>query len=119
MTEHGTLVDWIGLLGQFKGREASVLRIAATALKSQAQTPANLRALAAAADFPALALAAHSLKGMSGNLMAETVYLLAKRTDDAARQADGASLDMAGELAVQVEALLAELEQKVQAGRIL
>lgn len=113
------LVDWTRLVAQFKGREAPVLRIAATALNSQAGVPARLRELAAARDFPALAMAAHSLKGMGGNLMATPVYELARQTDEAARTANQEALKLAEELAQLMEALLRELAEKVQAGRIL
>lgn len=112
------LVDWTALLAQFKGREASVLRIAGTALQSQAEVPGKLRALAADRDYSELSMAAHSIKGMGGNLMATQVYDLAKRTDDAAREANPESLALAGQLARLMEALLEELGEKVRIGRV-
>ncbi|MEW6676716.1 MAG: Hpt domain-containing protein [Pseudomonadota bacterium] len=113
---YGSLIDWPALLAQFRGKEASALRIAATALRSQETVAATLRSLAAAEDYPALALAAHSIKGMAGNLKADELYETAKRTDELARIADPQARDQAEVLAQLMERLLQELRARLDAG---
>ena len=111
----GGLIDWPALLAQFRGKESSALRVAATALRSQEPVPAMLRSLAAAADYPALALAAHSIKGMAGNLKADALYETAKRTDELARLADPQAREQAEVLAQLMERMLRELRERLDA----
>ena len=108
------IVDWEGLMAQFQGREASVLKIAATVLYSQVGVPAQLRDLAARRDYPALARLAHSIKGMGGSIMAQRVFELGKQVDEAARLQSEAASGLAEELACVMEALLAEMGAHIQ-----
>jgi HPt (histidine-containing phosphotransfer) domain-containing protein len=111
----GGLIDWPALVAQFRGKESSALRVAATALRSQEPVPGTLRSLAAAADYPALALAAHSIKGMAGNLKADALYETAKLTDELARLADPQAREQAEALARLMERLLQELRERLDA----
>jgi PAS domain S-box-containing protein len=104
------LFDWNVLLARYDGREAFVAKLAATVLASHRDTPAQLRAAAAAHDPEALGFAAHSLKSMAGNLMAHGVRDLARQLEAAARQGDTAiAITLAAELARATEAMLAAL----------
>jgi HPt (histidine-containing phosphotransfer) domain-containing protein len=64
-------------------------------------------------DLKGLIFVAHSLKGVGGNLMANSLRDLAARTESAARNGDAQSAALAAELAGQVEAVLAELAARV------
>lgn len=116
--EMGPLIDWPGLLAQFRGREASVLKVAATAVRTQESVPAKIRSLAASADFPNLSLAAHSIKGMAGNLMAARLFELARDVDQMARQEDPLAFSQCETLAQLMEQLLQELQGVITAGKV-
>jgi HPt (histidine-containing phosphotransfer) domain-containing protein len=60
-----------------------------------------------------LAFLAHSLKGMSGNLMARQVQELAARAEVAARQARPDALALAEQLAGAMARMLAALAARV------
>ena len=107
------IIDWVKLEARFNGKRDFVDKLARTALTSQAEGPAKLRAAAASGNFQELVFVAHALKGMGGNLMAETLRELAARTEMAARAGEGSALDLAEELAVAVERLLAALAERV------
>lgn len=110
------MVDWEGLVAQFKGREASVLKIAATVLQSQAGVPAQLRGLAGRRDYPGMARLAHSLKGMGASIMAQRIFDLGKQVDEAARLESEVALGLAEALAQALDALLVEMDARVKAG---
>jgi two-component system sensor histidine kinase/response regulator len=110
------IVDWDELTAQFRGREASVARIAATVLRTQGEAPAQLRELAARRDFEALSRLAHSLKGMGGNIMAQRIFELGRAVDTAAREQSEAALAGAEELARAVEEMLGEMRERIAAG---
>lgn len=109
------IIDWDGLVVQFKGQEGVVVRIAGTVLRTQADAPRQLRELTGKRDYEALARLAHSLKGMGGNLMAGQVFELGKQADLAAREKSEEALHLAERLAQAMEALLEELERRLQA----
>ncbi|MBI3525682.1 MAG: PAS domain S-box protein [Betaproteobacteria bacterium] len=110
----GMEIDWAGLEVRFKGKQAFIDKLAATTLASHRDTPAKLRAAAAAREMEALAFAAHSLKGMSGNLMAWPLHELAKRTEEAARQGAPETIEQAVQLAETLERLLAALTARTR-----
>ena len=94
---------------RFSGRRAFVQRLAGITIKNDAETPQRLRALAATGDAQALAFVAHGLKGVAGNLMAQSVYDLALATERAAREESPDQARLAHDLAAATERLLAEL----------
>ncbi len=106
------MIDWPALEARFPGRPAFVDKLAAMALQSQADTPAKLRASAAAGstgNYTQLAFVAHALKGVAGNLMAHELQALAARTERAARAGQTEAGILAEKLAQSVECLLAEI----------
>jgi HPt (histidine-containing phosphotransfer) domain-containing protein len=109
----GDAVDWDGLEARFNGKRDFVDKLARTALASQAETPAKLRAAAASGDGKALAFLAHSLKGLGGNLMAEEVRALALDAENAAKGGEAAWSGLAERLARAVERLLAALGRRL------
>jgi signal transduction histidine kinase/DNA-binding NarL/FixJ family response regulator/HPt (histidine-containing phosphotransfer) domain-containing protein len=106
-------VDWPALLKRYSGRGAFVAKLVAMAIDGQRNTPARLRTMAEQGDLKGLIFVAHSLKGVGGNLMANSLRDLAARTESAARNGDAQSAALAAELAGQVEAVLAELAARV------
>jgi len=111
------LVDWISLVAQFRGREASALKVSATVLRTQGEAPARLRELAEKHDFAALAMLAHSLKGMGGNLMAARIFELGRDLDEAARHGDALAIALAEQLAQAMEMVLQELGERLAASQ--
>jgi len=108
------LVNWEGLLNQYSGREAFVIKLATMAVNGQREVPAKLRAAAGSGDFDGLAFTAHALKSIGGNLMARGVRELAESTERAARRSDPQAASQAEELACLVETLLAELALRIR-----
>lgn len=113
VTGHGGPIDWPALLARYNGRQNFVAKLAATALASHRDTPNTLRQAAQAKDLPALAFAAHALKGLSGNLMARGVEALARQVEAAARAREPEAVDRAVDLASEVELLLVALTGRV------
>ena len=113
VTGHGSPIDWPALLARYNGRQNFVAKLAATALASHRDTPGTLRHAAQAKDLPALAFAAHALKGLSGNLMARRVEGLARQVEAAARAGEPEAVDLAVDLASEVELLLVALTGRV------
>ena len=109
------IVDWEKLTDQFKGREASVLKVAGTVLRTQTDVPARLIDLAEKRDYAGLSELAHTLKGMGGNLMANSVYELGMQTDQAAREQNEKALELAKQLAVLMQGLLDEVSARISA----
>jgi HPt (histidine-containing phosphotransfer) domain-containing protein len=117
MTAADAIIDWAKLEARFNGKRDFVDRLANTVLASQAETPARLRAAAAAGDGKALAFVAHGLKGVGGNLMAGEVHILAAETEVAAKQGEAAMSELAERLALAVEHLLSALERRLAANK--
>jgi HPt (histidine-containing phosphotransfer) domain-containing protein len=109
------VIDWEKLSAQFRGREASVIKVATTILRTQADVPARLADLVEKRDYAGLSELAHTIKGMGGNLMANSVYELGMKTDQAARAQDENALELAKQLAMLMQNLLDEVRDEVRA----
>ena len=109
------VIDWEKLSAQFRGREASVIKVATTILRTQADVPARLADLVEKRDYVGLSELAHTIKGMGGNLMANSVYELGMKTDQAARVQDENALELAKQLAMLMQNLLDEVRDEVRA----
>ena len=112
--EEGAIIDWDKLEARFNGKRDFVNKLVKTALSSQQETPAKLRAAGADKDYKALAFLAHSLKGMGGNLMADEVHALAARVETAAKEQEEGVFAMAETLAMETERMLDALAKRVQ-----
>ncbi len=106
------VIDWAKLEARFNGKRDFVDKLVKTAVSSQTDSPAQLRAALANADYKTLAFLSHSLKGMGGNLMAEELHALAARAEAAARGETADALELAERLAQAVERLLAALARR-------
>jgi signal transduction histidine kinase/CheY-like chemotaxis protein/HPt (histidine-containing phosphotransfer) domain-containing protein len=104
-------VDWATLNKRFKGKRSFIHKIVQSTLTGHADAPEQLRKLAAARDYEALAFLTHSLKGVFGNLAATPSQEFAAQVETAARHRDEACFLMAGELADRIIPLFAELER--------
>ncbi len=82
-------------------------------LDSHQTTSAELRQAADAQDLDAIAFSAHALKGLAGNLMARDVAALAREVEVCARSGEARTGFLAGELAREVDLLLAALAGRV------
>jgi hypothetical protein len=108
---HGTL-DMEEALVRLEG-DRQLLDQALDAFRQAApETLSSLRAAASRADAPALAAAAHGLKGAAAALCAEPVRRLAERLEATAREAELQDIQpLMEELVQRIQDLLAELEQ--------
>jgi hypothetical protein len=82
-------------------------------LSSHGEIPAKLRAAAREQNFETIDFLSHSLKGMSGNLLALDVEELSAQTNNAARAGDSKAFALAMDLATMFETFMAALEQKL------
>ena len=83
--------------------------LATVILEANASVPDQLRAAATAGNWADLGKLAHSLRGMSGLLMAHDLEALAQQTERAARISDGHAQNLGLTLAATLENLLAEV----------
>ncbi|MDP2751795.1 MAG: PAS domain S-box protein [Rhodocyclaceae bacterium] len=67
------VIDHAALNARFSGKTAFIRKLAQSVLDSQSESPAKLRHLAETNDFAGLGFLAHTLKGLAGNLSAESV----------------------------------------------
>ena len=104
-TPEQPLVDWQALLARFAHRAGFVERLVTLALKNTAGKPAQLRALAEQRDFAAIDALAHDCKGIAGNLAAQGLEDLARRTMTLARAGEQEALALARELADALDML--------------
>ncbi len=106
------LLDYTRLLGVFGGRQEFVDRILRTALDAHATSADTLRRAAAAGDAATARRVAHDLKGVAGSLHADAPVASATELERVAR-AGGDLWPLAETLALQFEALLAEVRERL------
>ena len=103
------LIDWPALRARFSWKDDFLRKLAASGLTSLDSIETDLSHAIAERDYGALAFAAHSLKGMGGNLIAQQLFDLAKTTDAAARDKQPVALDLAARLISLLGEFRAEL----------
>jgi PAS domain S-box-containing protein len=102
-------IDWQQIEKTYPGRESFVARLLAIPLESMADTPVQLRQAAAVADHVQLRSIAHTLKGSAGNLFATALAESARQLENAVRNQQANSPDLAYSLVSQIEDFLAEI----------
>ena len=113
ISEH-TLIDWSGLERQFNGKLAFITRLAGIMLRSNLDTPAKLRAAAAAGDYEQMKFIAHGLKGTAGNMHAYTLQAQAEKVELSARTQQADAPDLSEHLAAHLEQVLQEIRQRIE-----
>lgn len=108
-----SVINWSGLERQFNGKLAFITRIAGIMLSSNAETPAKLRAAAAAKDFQQMTFIAHGLKGSAGNLHAYTLKSQAEKVELSARMQQEDAPELTEQLAVNLEQVLQEIRLRL------
>jgi CheY-like chemotaxis protein len=111
------LIDWQSLNQRFNNRHDFLKELLTTVLDSQANTPDKLIAAARDGDLAGMSFIIHSIKGLTGNLSAASLYGEAVAAESAAnaakRDKSPESLeqvrDMANALAESVRILLREV----------
>jgi PAS domain S-box-containing protein len=103
------VIDWGVFFARYHNRAALIGRLIAATLRNNAETASALRSAAACRDFDQLARLAHGLKGLAGNLAAESLHASAAETERLAEQQLDPALAAARGLAALVEQLLHEL----------
>ncbi|MDB5888541.1 MAG: hypothetical protein JWM03_1413, partial [Rhodocyclales bacterium] len=104
------LIDWDALMRRYKGRSAFIEKLIGTLLLTHSETPAKLRDAALHGDVVTMKFLAHTLKGVSGNLEAGELHVLAKRIHSGeGEQSDAPALSL--QLADALDELLMMLRQ--------
>ncbi|MDP3639243.1 MAG: PAS domain S-box protein [Azonexus sp.] len=105
-------INWSALAERFNHRQAFIKKLLVTVRQSLAETPAKLRDAVNQEDFETLAFLAHALKGASGNISADTLFELARQTEDSARHARPEALLLAMQAANALEEILRALNDE-------
>ena len=103
------LVDWAALRSRFNRNERFLHRLASSAMPSLNEADKKLAAGIAQNDYQPLIFAAHTLRGLAGNLFAQRVVDLAKATDNAARREQPEAFALARQLICLLDTLRGEL----------
>ncbi|MBI4754498.1 MAG: PAS domain S-box protein [Betaproteobacteria bacterium] len=111
----GPVVDWDALAARFKGKQAFLDKLAASALEGHGEMPPKLRDCAHRQDWDALAFAAHSLKGMGGQMGAQRLFATAREAEDLARQGAPGTPRAAEALACALEEVIEALHARLDA----
>lgn len=103
-------IDWQVLSDRFRDHPAVIDKLLRKVAEQHPDTSAQLRALAATSDYPALKLIAHNLKGTFGNLAATAGQTLATRLDEAALGKEPSSHALAHDLADFIDRLCTDID---------
>jgi PAS domain S-box-containing protein len=115
-TLSASVIDWTALLARFKGRQGVIDKLARTALGSLRDLRATLRTVVCQRDLGTLNFIAHTLKGVTGNLMASAAQDVASRCEASAREGHESAFVLAEELGAELDALISELEGRTGNG---
>ncbi len=108
-------IRWDVLTARNRGRPEFIDRLVATAIREHGQMARKIRDCINAEDLSELGRLAHLLKGLAGTLEAPQASRLAARVMQMAGAGDTAALTHAMDMAVAVERLMAELQQRLLA----
>ena len=100
------IIDWQAVADSLRAPPAFVQQLARAMVSNLGPKPQSLRAAAAAADLPAIAREAHSIKGVAGNVRAQDIFELARATESTAREGQAEAVDLAQALAVSTQAMI-------------
>jgi signal transduction histidine kinase/CheY-like chemotaxis protein/HPt (histidine-containing phosphotransfer) domain-containing protein len=104
-----TLVDWTALRKRYEHKPEFLSNLLATAMSSLVATPENLRLALRAGDTDRTIFLAHSLKGVAGNLMANSLARKAREAELACRSRSAEANDIAASLADGADDLVREI----------
>lgn len=107
------VIDWDELQATFGNKPGVIGKMIESVLRHHAQSPQRLRVAARERNLAQLALDAHALKGMAGNLKAWPVFRLAAATERVAKEGGDEATGLALELAVAFEDALSELSRRM------
>lgn len=105
----GQLIDWSVLRARFNRNDDFLRKLALSAMPSIDDAEQKLAAAIAQNDYEILSFAAHTLRGLAGNLFAQKVSDLAKSVHGAARDEQPEAFELAGQLIPLLDVLRAEL----------
>jgi PAS domain S-box-containing protein len=103
------LIDWPAVESAYANKEAFLARLLSTLAQSHAGQAERIRELAQKCEYAQLAFIAHSIKGISGNILPAELRELAKLTEAAAKQRQDEAIPHARQLADGMETLLDEI----------
>ena len=102
-------IDWTALEAEHSDRPAHIAKLVLSILKHDADTPERLRAAAAARDMEEMSFLAHATYNTALVAKAQGLQSLAKRAENAARQALPDAAERVMDLALATEHLIAQL----------
>ena len=104
-------INWTVLKTRYDNKTGFIKRLMRIFSNNHDTAPAQLRSLSASGDYEALTFLAHSLRGIAGNIAADSIQEIANRLETAAREQDPEYPGLAIELADHLDQLLEELER--------
>ena len=109
----GQLIDWDELEKRFSHRTEFIVKILRTAHTSLLSSNESIRQACNEKDFETLAFSSHSVKGLSGNIIAKTIAELSAETEDKARASDATAFELAPRLMLMIEQLINEINVRI------
>jgi signal transduction histidine kinase/HPt (histidine-containing phosphotransfer) domain-containing protein len=107
------VIDWAAVAAGLGASDAFLDQLAQGLIKNLGPKPATLRSAVQQRDLPLIMREAHSIKGVAGNVKADTAFALARAVETAARQGQQECLEQAMALADAVEKMLEAAQQRV------
>jgi HPt (histidine-containing phosphotransfer) domain-containing protein len=106
-------VDWQGLAASLGAGEAFVNQLAQALVRNLSGKSEALRSAAGQLDHEVLRMQSHAIKGIAGNVKAQTAFELAQRTEAASKAMAHDAPALARELANEVERVMASAQSRL------
>lgn len=110
LSEQSKVLDKQGLMERYQGREAFVEKLLRLAESEYQNSVSQIRQVVEQGDFSELRVLAHTLKGMSGNIMAHQLRETALKVETLANDRNESAFSESAHLIEAMERLLAELK---------
>ncbi|MBD3610769.1 MAG: Hpt domain-containing protein [Gammaproteobacteria bacterium] len=107
------MINIEGLQARFPGRDEFIIKLFHSLLAGHSTAATDLNAAVNTEDLESIAFLAHRVKGAAGNIMAESVFALAEKTELSAKNNEPDSMQLASQLSEQVALLLQEIERHI------
>ena len=113
VSEAGKLINWQELEKRFSYRTEFIVKILRTAHTSLISCNESIRQACNDKDFEALAFSSHSVKGLSGNIIAKKVAELSAEIENKARASEATAFDLASKLTLMIDKLIDEVSERI------
>ncbi len=115
--DHPDIIDWQALNERFSNRDEFIRKILRTARSSAEKVREGLIQAMAKENFDELAFSSHTLKGIAGNIMADSLQELAAKVEMDARNKQPQAFTHSKELLQILQQMTKQIERQEQASK--